>query len=91
MNRFSVGRIAGNNLVVGDFVVSERHATIELQPGRYVITDLNSTNGTKVQGVEVTQPIELNEGDIVTFGRLDFHFLSSNSLYQLLRSAAHAG
>jgi len=44
---FSIGRAVTNHLVIDAEPVSRRHTTIELQRGRYVVTD-NSTNGTHV-------------------------------------------
>jgi len=85
MNLFTVGRSAGNNLVVADFAVSEQHATIELRKGYYLLSDMGSANGTQVRGTLITQPYELKDGDTITLGRLDFHFLTPKSLYHLLR------
>ena len=86
MNRFTIGRSAENNLVVADFAVSEQHATIELMKGYYQLQDAGSTNGTKVEGALITTPHSLKDGDTITLGRLDFYFLTSTSLYRLLRN-----
>lgn len=85
MNLFTIGRTAGNNLVVADFAVSENHATIELQKGYYIIKDIGSTNGTKVNGAQITAAHQLKDRDVITLGRLDFHFLTSSALYYLLQ------
>jgi len=58
-------------LAIDDDAVSKRHAMIvRLDDGSFVIRDLNSTNGTKVNGVEVTPGADhpLKEGDVITMG-----------------------
>lgn len=51
---------------------SRRHATVHLAPINITITDLNSRNGTKVNGkrLEAHQPSPLSNGDEILFGRL---------------------
>jgi len=58
-------------LAIEDDAVSKRHAMIvRLADGSFVIRDLNSTNGTKVNGVDVTPGADhpLKEGDVITMG-----------------------
>jgi hypothetical protein len=86
-NNFTVGRVAGNDLVMPDFAVSERHAVIHATGNAYYIADLGSTNGTRVNGASIgMQRVALNDGDIITFARYDFEFLFPKSLYSLLRA-----
>ncbi len=49
-------------------IVSWHHARLERVGQRHVLTDLNSTNGTFVNGQRVTRPHTLQEGDIVQIG-----------------------
>lgn len=51
---FRVGRTKASKLQIKDPAVSERHAEIAFQDGRWCIKDLGSSNGTKVDDVEVT-------------------------------------
>lgn len=51
-----------------DLDVSSRHAELRAVSEKYVLVDLNSTNGTFVNGERVTGECELRDGDIVTFG-----------------------
>ncbi len=53
-----------------DDAVSRRHAKIFLRDGRYVVTDLNSTNGTRHNEtwVQPEMEIELSSGDIIRVG-----------------------
>jgi DNA-binding winged helix-turn-helix (wHTH) protein len=53
--------------------VSRRHANIHIDVATRLITlaDLGSTNGTFVRGSEVTRPVELHDGDVITVGSVD--------------------
>ena len=72
--RITLGRESGNDIKVQDINASRRHAELTLnQQGLWVISDLRSTNGTRVNGVSVaSQP--LYPGDIITIGKSDFEF-----------------
>lgn len=61
----SIGRLLQNELVLKDIHVSRRHALVRLEGGRYVIYDLKSTSGTKVNGTLV-QAKPLQPGDVIT-------------------------
>lgn len=74
----SFGRQPSNKFVLqGDSYVSGKHAVIEVEKGRYNLTDLNSTNGTRLNGRQIgpNQRELLSDGDEVTFGKtpLTFH------------------
>lgn len=51
--------------------VSQYHAAIQLQNGRYVISDLGSTNGTYVNDQRVISPVCLDHGDVIRLGQND--------------------
>ena len=67
----TIGRTPENSLVIEDMLVSRRHARLRPVPDGLLIEDLNSVNGTFVNGVRVIRTL-LHEGDIVTFGNHDF-------------------
>ncbi len=59
-----------------DRSVSRPHARIDKGPGGYTLTDLDSANGTQVNGSPVkAQPVPLRDGDVIMVGetRLVFH------------------
>ncbi len=58
-----LGRHPSCELVVQDSAVSRRHAKIESQDGVCFITDLQSRNGTQLNGVDVVKRQKLNHGD----------------------------
>lgn len=62
-----VGRSSDLDMVLVEEMVSRRHARIQLNNGHISIDDLNSTNGTFVNGERVTHA-ELQEGDRVLIG-----------------------
>jgi len=66
------GRAPGNDIVVEDPLVSRRHAEVGLWDNQVVMRDLESLNGTKVNGhlVSLNQP--LREGDMILLGSACF-------------------
>lgn len=63
-----VGREPLNDVVIPDPEVSRRHARIFLEESSFLIEDLNSTNGTYVNGRRITAKTRLTSGDIIDFG-----------------------
>jgi hypothetical protein len=72
----TVGRNPESNLVLADPNVSRSHAEIRPQGDRFVVVDLGSTNGTRVNGVRVDQRV-LEDGDEVSFGNTRMRFEAS--------------
>ena len=64
----TIGREEGNGLRLNDERVSRYHAKIQFDNDDYIITDLESTNGTRVNGT-VVQIRRLRFGDRVNVGR----------------------
>ena len=54
-NSLSIGTAASNDLVLRDDTVSRRHCMISVQRDRYLVRDLDSTNGTVVDGTPVVE------------------------------------
>jgi hypothetical protein len=69
----TIGRLSECDVVIDDNGASRRHAQIRTVGGVSTLTDLGSTNGTKVNGREV-QSTELSDGDRITVGatRIDY-------------------
>jgi len=65
---YTVGREAGNDIIINDPQVSRHHARLTLQVSTYVLEDLGSTNGTFVNGRRVSGPASLSIGDMVGLG-----------------------
>jgi pSer/pThr/pTyr-binding forkhead associated (FHA) protein len=64
----AIGRSAENDVVIADDFVSSRHARIEPTPRGPMLSDLDSTNGTIVDGKTVGYPVALRAGDVVEIG-----------------------
>ncbi len=62
---YTIGREAGNEIVIEDAQVSRRHATLTRQGASYLLEDIGSTNGTYVNGKRVTAPVLLTNGDMI--------------------------
>ena len=69
----SIGRSADNSIVVIDSAVSSHHCAVMREDNRYVLRDLGSTNGTRLNGRDVKES-PLNPRDLVTVGEVEFMF-----------------
>ncbi len=69
----TIGRLSSNDIVLSDNNVSRRHAELRREGDRWVIVDLDSTNGTLVNG-KLTREHPLSDGDRLTFGRSEMIF-----------------
>src|SRR5207247_772011 len=52
-----------------DLDVSSRHAAVIRQGATFLVRDLGSTNGTFVNGRQITGDAALNDGDVIAFGQ----------------------
>jgi DNA-binding NtrC family response regulator len=66
---FSVGRLSKNNLLLHDNRVSGIHFRIFISPDGFMIEDANSTNGTFVNGTQISEPTPLSKGTVIRAGR----------------------
>lgn len=72
----TVGRLPDCEIVVSDPNVSRRHAEIRRRGNDFVVVDLDSTNGTRVNGVGVRER-RLSDGDLITLGATEIVFEAS--------------
>src|SRR5215831_3871635 len=69
-DRLTIGKNAENDFVIaGDPTVSRFHAKLERIGTRWTIRDLNSTNGTLVNGNRIFDEKPLRDDDEIIFGR----------------------
>ncbi len=71
-----VGRLPDCGVQLVDPSVSRYHAELRAKGDGFVVVDLGSTNGTRVNGVRVTER-ELRDGDEVVFGTIGVRFTAS--------------
>jgi pSer/pThr/pTyr-binding forkhead associated (FHA) protein len=79
----TIGREEGNTIQLNDERVSRFHVKIQEDNNRLVITDLESTNGTRVNNEEVKLRI-LHFGDMIQLGRSVLLFGSRDQIAQRL-------
>jgi pSer/pThr/pTyr-binding forkhead associated (FHA) protein len=68
----TIGRSLSCDLVLGDRTVSRRHAKLRTFGGQWFLEDLGSTNGTRVNGIQIRAATVVRPGASVGFGRLEF-------------------
>jgi pSer/pThr/pTyr-binding forkhead associated (FHA) protein/subtilisin family serine protease len=69
----TIGRSSDNDIRLSDNLASRRHAQIQRQVSEFVITDLDSTNGTFVNGRPVREQL-LRDGDEIRIGNTRIRF-----------------
>lgn len=69
----NIGRGRGNDIILDDPRVSRHHAQIRRRRGRCVVFDLDSANGTFVNGRPIAEAV-LSDGDRVSFGGVELVF-----------------
>lgn len=74
----TVGQSPQNEIVLDDDTVSSKHARLELVTGSWRITDLESKNGTFVEGIRLAPgiPTPLPTATRVAFGAMELDFLT---------------
>ena len=76
-----IGRSEQNEIVLPDDSVSHTHAKLEFENGAWRLTDLNSINGTSVEGTRLAPeiPTPLRYGSTVRFGGIPLLFSAIES------------
>ncbi len=69
-----VGRVAGVEIQIEDESVSRRHAELERTPEGVLVRDLNSANGTQVNGAPLEGELLLQPGDVVQVGMIELRY-----------------
>ncbi len=69
---FTIGRTQDCDLRIADLSVSRLHAQLSRGEDGWLLSDLGSHNGTRVNGWRVREPVPLRTGDLVQFGSATF-------------------
>ncbi|MDL4776982.1 MULTISPECIES: DUF1707 and FHA domain-containing protein [Thermomonosporaceae] len=72
LTRIVVGRAPGCQFILTDLTVSRFHAEIYQDEESWMVSDLGSMNGTRVNGWRLTGPARVRAGDEVGFGNSSF-------------------
>lgn len=68
----SIGRATSNTIPIEDAFASQQHALLALRNGSWWLEDRHSRNGTMLNGIAITQPIIVTEGDVIGIGNIRF-------------------
>lgn len=70
---YLIGRSPENEILLSDNAVSRKHAMLEYEENTFVLKDLGSTNGTRINK-ETISNFPLENQDILTFGKVSFTY-----------------
>ena len=73
----TIGRGADNTIVVDDPHVSAHHAELRFERGQWWLRDLDSSNGTRLNGEPVRAVVAVRHGDVLQCGRVRFSLAPS--------------
>ncbi len=74
----SIGREEDNSIQLNDDRISRFHSKLQDHSGRIILTDLDSTNGTRVNGHPIQMRV-LQKGDVISVGRCMLLFVGPHS------------
>ena len=74
--RFSIGRLEDNDLVLDDVTVSKHHAILERFQNRWMVRDLGSRNGTAIDGVRILDEAMLQHKAELVVGKTRLVYLN---------------
>lgn len=70
-----IGRGEENQVKLTGSYASHRHTRIIFRDGKYFLEDLGSTNGTYINGVRITEPVMLRDGDLIRVAGVTLQFV----------------
>jgi serine phosphatase RsbU (regulator of sigma subunit) len=70
----TIGRAAPAEIIIASPEVSRRHCSLEIKNNHAVLTDLGSTNGTRVNGVKIERPTRILSGAQFTLGAFQLRY-----------------
>ena len=73
-SRFTIGRDEGCDMVLPDPTISRWHAGLKREASGWMLDDLGSTNGTRLNGWRVRAWVPVRDGDLVSFGAAAYVF-----------------
>jgi len=73
-----LGRSNDNEIILKDQFISKHHAKIAIDESQYFLEDLESANGTFLNGTRINDVVRLNNGDIIKLGQIEFIFVHQN-------------
>ena len=83
-SEITIGRIQGNDIILPRGNVSKQHARVVERDGKIVVLDLQSTNGTLVNGKRITAPQVVRSGDKIQIGEFVIKVSVDNGAHEEL-------
>jgi len=83
----SIGTLPANDLALTDATISRRHAVVEERPEGYLLRDLDSTNGTFLDGVRIREGY-LAPGAVIRLGQTEMTFSPLEERIETPRSSS---
>ena len=71
----TIGRKRSSDIQILDRFLSSQHSKITMDEGEYFLEDLNSANGTYLNGDEIHDVVKLKTGDRIGLGQVEFLFV----------------
>ena len=80
IDEVTIGRNETNAIIIDEDSMSGDHAALNLRAGgNYELSDLSSTNGTRLNGEKISEPVMLSDGDKIRFGNVEAAYMSEVS------------
>jgi len=76
----TIGRAEDADIIIDDPFISSKHALITKRGSKLVIQDLNSTNGSFLNGKKIKRPMKLRENDEILLGTKKLTFLRGETV-----------
>ena len=89
VDRTTIGRVEDNTFQIVDPSVSSHHCEVHLRGGEVLIRDLNSTNGTYINGAQITESV-LKPGQTLRLGQIELKLEAEGSASTAAAPAAPA-
>lgn len=70
----TIGREGTCDMCISDTLASRLHARVMPDRMGYLVEDMKSRNGTQVNGVRISSPMRLRDGDVITIGKTNIRF-----------------
>ena len=82
---FRIGKSPDNDLVLGDDTVSRNHCEVVRDERGFLVRDLGSTNGTRLDGAEIREAY-LTPGSVLTVGKVELKLRPFAERFELMPS-----
>jgi len=77
-DELTLGRSSSNTIIIKDPFISKNHFRITKDEDTYFIEDMDSSNGTFLNGDKLEDVVILKNNDVIRIGSIEFIFLNKN-------------